>query len=81
MIYRRTLNCDLSEDCSGAVLHEDNLEAGSGGGDGGAGAGETATDHDEIGGEIFLVERSVRDGRGDDHRRGENGARVLKLEA
>jgi hypothetical protein len=28
-----------------------------------------------------LGKRAVRDGRMDDHRRGENGARVLKLEA
>jgi hypothetical protein len=28
-----------------------------------------------------LGERAMRDGRMDDHRRGENGARVLRLEA
>jgi hypothetical protein len=65
----------------GAVLYENDFQTGSGGGDGAARAGETAADHDEIGGEIFLVERTVRDGWMDDHRRGENGARVLKLEA
>jgi hypothetical protein len=53
----------------GTVLHEDDLETGAGGGDGGAGAGETATDDHEIGGKIFLGERAMRDGRGDDHLR------------
>lgn len=55
----------------GTVLHEDDLEAGAGGGDGGAGAGETATDDHEIGGEILLGERAMRDRSVDDHRRKE----------
>ena len=57
----------------GTVLHENDLEAGAGGGDGGAGAGETATDHDEIGGEILLGERAGGDRSVDDHRRKERG--------